>query len=746
MRQIELLAPAGSMEAFKAALQNGADAIYLAGNDYGARAYAQNFSLEELQAVIEEAHVYGVKIYVTINTLIHEHEIEDCIAYVRKLISYNVDALIVADVGLLHHLRYAFPNLELHASTQMHVHNENFINYLKELNISRVVLPRETSIEDIKKYTKLGLEVEIFVHGAICVAYSGQCLMSSLGLHRSGNQGACAQPCRMRYKLLEDGKDCRLEHEYLLSPKDLCTIDELHELLDAGVTSLKIEGRMKKSEYVALITNYYRQSVDAYLQGKSFKLSMEQQKQMQMIYHRGFTKGIMFHQYGSNYHHGLRPNHIGIEVGEVVKVSKDKIFIRLSDDLAQHDGIRILGSEEDEGFRLNFLYKDGLLINQAYKGDLVAIDKSFYVEIGAKVLKTSDCKQLDALAHTFDKNYRKYCLAATFILKQGEKACLKVSDGIDTIEVYSQSECELAKSDMRSRYIEQLQKGKDTPFLLEPIQIEMEEATFIAIKEINQMRREIFSQMEILRAKRVKVVNECEVTYPKVEMTPTHELYISVETKEQVETLLSLGIKQMYSTNLSLVKAYDEVSLRGSRVNKDNEEASLIQEYGSVKPHAVCEPYFNITNSDSAIYLANRKVDAIGFSLELNIDEMAPIIEGYRRKSNDQGNFACMIYGRETLMISEYCIIQRYFKDGNQKHCGQCKLHQYALKDQKGNIYPIFSDHKCHMRIMNHEIRNEIDNIKTYENKGIHNFFVYFTDENKVKVMEVMKQIQNGFN
>lgn len=746
MQQIELLAPAGSLEAFKAALQNGADAIYLAGNDYGARAYAQNFTLEQLQEVIKEAHVYGVKIYVTINTLIHEHEIEDCLAYVRKLISYNVDALIVADVGFLHHLRYAFPDLELHASTQMHVHNEAFINYLKALNISRVVLPRETSIEDIRKYTKLGIEVEVFVHGAICVAYSGQCLMSSLGLHRSGNQGACAQPCRMRYKLLEDGQDCHLEHEYLLSPKDLCTIDELHELLDAGVTSLKIEGRMKKSEYVALITNYYRQSVDAYIQGKAFKLSNEQQKQMQMIYHRGFTKGIMFHQYGSNYHHGLRPNHIGIEVGEVVKVSKDKIFIRLCDTLAQHDGIRILGSNEDEGFRLNFLYKDGLLVNEAYKGDLVAIDKSFYVENKAKVLKTSDYKQLQALNKTFDKNYRKYCLSAIFTLKQGEKACLRVSDGIDSIEVSSQSICEVAKSDMRLRYLEQLQKGKDTPFLLEPIQIEMEEPTFIAIKEINQMRRICFEQMYELRSKRRKVVNEIEVMYPQVKMKRSHDLYISVENQEQVEALLSLGIKEMYSTNLALVNAYDEVKLRASRVNKDHEDAYLIQEYGSVKADAICEPYLNVTNSDSVIYLANRQVKTIGFSLELTINEMEQIIDGYRRKSHDQGNFACMIYGKETLMISEYCVIQRYFKDGNQKHCGRCKLHEYALQDQKGNRYPILSDNKCHMRIMNHETRDEINRIKNYESKGIHNFFIYFTCENKQRTLEVMKQVLNEFN
>ncbi len=738
MEKVELLAPAGSMEAFDAALQNGADAIYCAGSDYGARAYAKNFSMEELQAAIQKAHIYGVKVYVTINTLIQDCEIEDVIAYVSKLIEFHVDALIVADMGLLHHLRIVFPHLELHASTQMHIHNEEGIELLKQLNISRVVLPRETNIEDIRKYTKLGIEVEIFVHGAICVSYSGQCLLSALGYHRSGNQGACAQPCRMRYTLMENNKVLKLPQQYLLSPKDLNTLEEIPQLIEAGVTSFKIEGRMKKSEYVALITNYYRQAIDHYYEKKNFKVSDDMNKQMQMIYHRGFTKGLMFKQIGSAYHHGVRPNHMGIEIGTVKKVSKDKIFILLKEDLAQHDGIRILSNKNDEGFRVNRLYKDGLLVNKGKKGELIAIDKSFYVDLNAKVLKTMDQQQVEQLQKTFDKNYRKVNVKAILKLKNDEVAQLTLED---EVVVYSTSKCESASSDMSERYIAQLQKSKDTPFMMD-VEVQMEQPLFLPIKEINQMRRDALAQLEVMKANKHYDIEKAEMVYPKIEMKRSNDILVIVNDEEQYLACKEMDMKKIYSSNQSLLKKYPELKRREYRVMKNDFSGEMVQEWGHAKKGSICEPYLNIYNSDSAIFLAQKEVSHIGLSLELSFEEMKELVNNFKKKCGSEGNFATLIYGREEVMISEYCVMQRYFADYGKKHCGKCYQNQYALKDEKNRIYPMISDEHCRVHILNNQIRNEIAKIKAYQNIDITNFFVCFTVEHAQEVKAVLKQVK----
>ena len=741
MEKVELLAPAGSMEAFDAALQNGADAIYCAGSDYGARAYAKNFTMEELAIAIKKAHVYGVKVYVTINTLIQDDELEDVIQYVDKLIQLHVDALIVADLGLLHTLRKIFPDLELHASTQMHIHNPLGIQYLKQLNVTRVVLPRETSIEDIKEYTKLGIEVEIFVHGAICVSYSGQCLLSSLGYGRSGNQGACAQPCRMRYTLLENNKALKLPQQYLLSPKDLNTLDKVDELIEAGVTSFKIEGRMKKSEYVALMTSYYRKAIDAYYNKQKFEVTNDMNKQMQMIYHRGFTHGLMFHQIGSKYHHGIRPNHIGIEIGTIKKVTKDKIFILLSDELCQHDGIRILSNKEDEGFRINRIYKDGLLVNKGNKGDIIAIDKSFYVEIGAKVLKTTSVSQIDALQKTFDKNYRKVHVNASFILEKDQLARLIVDD---QVEVYSSSLCVNANSDMSNRYIEQLQKSKDTPFMMD-VKVEMSEPLFLPIKEINQMRREALSQLEKIRANMHKEIKKEKMTYPPIKMEQTKEIIVIVNNEEQYFACKECGYENIYTSNQQLLKKYPELLRREYRVMKNDQKGILVQEWAHATKGSICEPYLNVYNANTAIFLAYKQVKTIGLSLELSFEEIKQLVINFKQKCGNDGNFAYFVYGREEVMISEYCVMQRYFNDHGKKHCGKCYMNQYALKDEKNRIYPMISDEHCRVHILNNTIRNDLNQIKEYKKIGVNNFFISFTIENKNEVKQVLKQVNYEF-
>ena len=257
--KIEILSPAGDMECFEAAVANGADAIYIGGKQFSARKSASNFDNCELEQAVDYAHLRGVKVYVALNTLIHDGEIEDCFDFIKYCYNIGVDALIVQDFGLVHILRSCFPDFRIHASTQMTVHNSLGVKEAVNLGFSRVVLSRELTYDEIKSVTdKEYCETEVFAHGALCMCYSGQCLMSSFIGGRSGNRGACAQPCRLKYTVCNSSrKPIGLPDRYYMSLKDLCLVDEISKLKELNVTSLKIEGRMKNSEYVSIVTSMY---------------------------------------------------------------------------------------------------------------------------------------------------------------------------------------------------------------------------------------------------------------------------------------------------------------------------------------------------------------------------------------------------------------------------------------------------------------------------------------------------------
>ena len=331
MKKPELLSPAGNTASFYAAIEGGCDAIYLSGNMYGARSFAGNFTNEELKEAVEIAHLYGVKIYVTINTLIYEAEVKNFLVYVDYLVSIHVDAVIVQDIGMMDLLRITYPELEIHASTQMHIHNLEGAKLLEKLGIKRVVLARETPIELISTIRKsTSIELEIFVHGALCVSYSGQCLMSSLIGGRSGNRGTCAQCCRQPYELSYNGKKQNKE-DYLLSTKDLNTLSMIPKLMDANVDSLKIEGRMKRPEYVYLVTSLYRKAIDSYFETGKVDIQERDIEDLKKIFHRGFTKGFLFHEENDLFVNEYRPNHMGIPIGIVKSIKGDFLEIELTD-------------------------------------------------------------------------------------------------------------------------------------------------------------------------------------------------------------------------------------------------------------------------------------------------------------------------------------------------------------------------------------------------------------------------------
>lgn len=399
---MEILAPVSSIDTLESAIQAGCDAIYCGMSEFGARAYAVNFTYDTLSQAVERCHSLGIKVYVTMNTLLKESEMERAYNQAKELHKIGVDALIVQDLGLIHLLHHRLPQLALHASTQLSVTRPSQIEELRKLGISRVVLARECTLEQIKECAKTGMEIEVFVHGALCICYSGQCLFSSLKYGRSGNRGQCAQPCRMPYTLSEDGKKINNIPPYLLSPKDLSLIEDVKKLEEAGAVSLKIEGRMKSAEYVYQSVSMVKKA----LNGQN--LTKEDKEKLKVTYNRQYTRGHTFQQTGNNLMNINTPNHQGIFIGQAKMRSKDHAVVTLEQNVHINDGIRFVYKKEEFGFRLQGMYSmDHKPIQQATKGMTVYFKVPRAFSGTAKVLKTMDSELAKEVQNHMKKATRK---------------------------------------------------------------------------------------------------------------------------------------------------------------------------------------------------------------------------------------------------------------------------------------------------------------------------------------------------
>ena len=758
-KKVELLAPAGSFEALRAAVQNGCDAVYLGGTMFGARAFANNFDQEQMKEAVAYAHLFGVSVYVTVNTLIYDCEMEEALAYIETLQEADVDALIIQDLGLFTRVHQRFPDFELHASTQMHIHNPQGIQMLLDMGAKRVVVPRETPIEQIQEYAKLGADLEVFVQGALCVSYSGQCLMSSLTLNRSGNRGECAQSCRMQYTLEEDHhgihKEIPAKGKYLLSPKDLNTLEEVPSLIDAGIASFKIEGRMKRPEYVALMCRLYRKAIDDYLDGKKVSIDRNDVKEMEKIFNRGFTTGHLYHQLGSALMNPIRPNHMGIQVGVIEQVNKHQMIVRLTEDLNQGDGVRILKQKEDEGFRVNKIYQNGLLVNGAKKGERIALDKNDYVEKGSILLKTSDVKQLAQLQSTFDKAYRRIPIHASFTMEIGKLAHLVLWDeDAHQVDVSSTMVVEKAmKTPLGKERLEaQLKKTKDSAFdILSHDFSAVDAKAIMPIKEVNRMRREALEQLANLRCMRYgnrRVQKESGI---KLQLEAKQETMIVVHTYEQYCACQEEGYQFIYAAEQSLYeqlkKEGKHVYLREPRVKKDayQHDHVLVQENsGLTCPSSFhTDTSLNITNATSAALAFEKGAGIVTLSLEHRDESIENLVSTFEKMYHQQGNFAMQIYGHSELMISEYCPIQAVLKDDGKKNCGLCRgTTRYDLKDLKGHRYPILTDQKCRMHLLSEKPMDRVSDWPFYRSKGITSALLIFTIEDAHQVKAVLRKLK----
>src|SRR5699024_5891901 len=425
------------MESLFAAVENGADAVYLGGKLFNARQFADNFSLEELKKVVEYAHLRNVKVYITVNILIDNEEVEETLNYVKYLYEIDVDGLIVQDIGLAYAIRKIFPDFNLHASTQMTINNLAGTIFLEELRFKKVVLSRELSLREIK-YIKenSNIPLECFIHGALCISYSGQCLMSSIIGGRSGNRGKCAQPCRMPYTLVNYKDDTIVSEEfskkYLLSPKDLNTIKDLDKLIDSGISSLKIEGRMKRPEYVATIVSKYRKVLDYGVES----ITKEDRNRMLQIFNRGFTKGYILDDYGKDMISFYSQDNRGIYVGKVKKIDRNNMYLLLSEDIREGDGLE---------FELeNGKYKGLIVENSLEKGKDVKLNIINGVRKGSNVFKSSNKSLLENARKSYEDRQKIYGISMKVSIAKGKPAKLIAREKNCEVKVLSDENVEEA--------------------------------------------------------------------------------------------------------------------------------------------------------------------------------------------------------------------------------------------------------------------------------------------------------------
>lgn len=774
----ELLAPAGSIEAFRAAVESGADAVYLAGNQFGARAYAANFDEEGLREAIRYAHLHGVHVHVTVNTIVDDKELPALRSYLRFLYEAGADAVLIQDLGVARVVRETVPNMPMHASTQMSVHNLAGVERLAKLGFSRVVLARELSLVDIRHICAHSkVEIEVFIHGAICVCYSGQCLMSSIIGGRSGNRGRCAQPCRLPYTLVdENGRDALngQEGEYLLSPKDMNTIDILPELVEAGVASLKIEGRMKRPEYVAVVVDTYRRALDSMEEG--YFVSEGDHRALAQIFNRDFTTAYLERHPGKEMMSSRRPNNRGLLVGRVTEYSREKnrVTLKLSDSLSLGDQVDFwvkVGGRITADI-VDLKNKQGKNVDYAEAGDEVTFPVKGNVRIHDRVFKVYDQKLMKyAKEFTQEGNSsRRVPVYMQVNAAVKEPLTLMVSD-YEGHSAMASTEFIGQRAQKRPLTYETLNKQLSrlgtTVFELKELNAEIEENVMIPISELNEVRRTAIAALEDARLadyKRPELkggkkldrgLHKSNINNSKKSGT---ELVVSVDTLEGVETAFKngadrvvfggdsyshvfLGEKYYRSAKEIAEKYKGKISFNTPRIIRERHIKAftgLIPVFCELQPESVyvhnigtvellSEPlreagvpiwsdYSLISyNVEALRELQDNGIEGAVLSPELTLSQVRQLA------GESPISLECIVDGYLELMVSEYCAPGSFLGNLHEGECsGVCRRgHRYFLKDRKDALFPLVFDQFCHMHVLNSKKLSMLPHAMCFGKMGI---------------------------
>lgn len=782
----ELLAPAGNWECAKAAVANGANAIFFGLSQFNARMRADNFTLEDLPELMEYLHARGVRGYVTFNTLVFTSELPDAERFLMAIEAAGVDAIIVQDLGIVRLAQTVAPHIRIHASTQMTLTSPEGVQFAKKWGVQRAVLARELSIRELEKFKGSEiLPLEVFVHGALCVAYSGQCLTSEALGQRSANRGECAQACRLPYQLVVDGivKDLG-DKRYLLSPQDLAAIEEVPRLIELGIQCFKIEGRLKTPEYVAAITQVYRKAIDLCVEGG--KISLEEKKedryQMEMAFSRGLYSGWM---HGVNHQelvHARFGKKRGAFVGYITQVGNEEIEVQLEVPVAAGDGIVFdTGGDTDReqggrvwGVKGNWLrFEPGKLnLNR--------------IRAGHRVWKTDDPHLQKKVRQSFSKEIpvckKKVSLKVSG--KVGEP--LTVVAVLDSIRVSVLSSIPLIEAINQpltvDRIKEQMGRLGETPFELEKVTVHFEGNGMLPMKELNQLRREWVGLLqEKLGESSEEAPQRAEERLGSLESilksipksaegrSESFDFRALCRTPEQVEAALESGVSTIYvdyedirraKEAVAQVRAHggSQVFLATPRIQKSGEvgffkvieqaepDGVLIRNLGGIdyfrgkKFPLVGDFSLNVANPITAALLKEEPLDHLTISYDLNSGQVLDLLH-----ATPPEWFELTMHQHLPMFHMEHCVFAAFLSKGKDyTDCGRpCDRHQVALKDRVGMLHPLKADVGCRNTVYHGKAQSGVDYFWDFVEAGVRRFRVELLTESKEDSMKVFSAYQD---
>ena len=792
MKNIELLSPVGDFECLKAAVQNGADAVYLGASSFSARAKATNFNSEELLEAIKYAKLRNVSVHLALNTLIKNEEFEDAVNLAINAYNLGVDAIIIQDLGLASYLLKNYPEITLHASTQMTVHNLAGVKQLEKMGFKRVVLSRELSLDDIKYIREnTSIELEVFIHGALCISYSGQCLLSSMIGGRSGNRGLCAQPCRLPYELYENDKI--LDKGYLLSPRDNCSIEYLPELIKLGINSFKIEGRMKTPYYVGVVTRIYRKYIDFVLRNinlensviksmidlelnkKNKNTSLSDKEELMQVFNRGgFSTGHFKPSGNKELIFKDKPNNMGFYIGTISHINENKghLKFKLENTLSIGDRISI----NNESYTVSELMIDNKNFNTLDKGNIVKIGRmKGKFSIGNKIYRIETANLNKAISPTFkeNKNFKKILISGEITIKENQPVSLKVwgnskfYDGLEFIATsntlpYSAQNKPVTKE----KIIEQITKTGSTEFEFENLNVVLDNNLFLQMSTINDLRRTALAGLENLVIKEhthslnYKTLENFEINKHNTETKISLLLNILDENFDYsiLKNIDKLYIPLKYFYNQSFSNIIKNISnnfktyVYMPHIIRDTTQKSLdfvrnLKISGFVISHIsqleIVSKYnleiignfnLNIYNNYSINTLKKLAVSTFTLSPELNRNETLDILNKCSLDSE------IIVYGKLPVMTNNYCYLGKSNKC--YKECDRKCTHKsnFYLKDRMDFKFKILPDNTSTITTI---YNSKITSLK-YENLPISSIRIDILEESPESIQEIINTIKSG--
>jgi len=705
---IELLAPAGNMECLKAAILNGADAIYMGLEEFNARNRADNFTKNNFLEAVNFCHVRGKKIYLALNILIHTNEMKKALD--MALFAYNngVDAVIIQDLGLAYNIKKYIPNLKLHASTQCSAIDKNGVENLKKLGFERIVVGREVTITKLNEICTLNAEIEVFIHGALCVSISGQCLMSSLNGGRSGNRGLCAQPCRVEYDVFSGNE--HMGSKYILSPKDVCTIERIDEVIKSGVTSLKIEGRMKSPQYVAQVVSSYKKAIDGHYEKNEYD------KLLQVFNREGFFSSYLFEQPSKDVFAYNNPTNTGLKIGKVIEIneSRDSITIETNKDIESGDGITFGFS--DVGMYVRMINKQD--------GHITIIASGIFPKEDSDVYLTYD-KSLDKkLLLSFRNEYKiKVNLNIRAYFKKGELPILEYNN----IKIVGNMVCEQANSNMKERIITQILKTGNTIFDITIDNDQIDPYVYYPIAQINNMRRMLLEK--VYESRKASVTNH-NIDFEDLEYRIAgYKKEISVffyKYREDIK-LSELDVDIIYLPIESKGKTKDKRVIYWIEENNTKHDNSLVSNIGLLNETTYLDYGANIYNPWTILaYEKISDIKTVTASVELNSVQLNILLNHSNKK------IECVVFGKLIAMKSKYCINGALF---NKPLCSTRNL---TIKNKANKEYDVLKYcNTCTSYIIDGDFINIID----YEiSPDIYRINIH--NESKEQVLQVIEHIK----